>query len=47
MIKIEKQNATNANAIRDNTYKIHTNKHIAHNPSKLLKTSVMEKGTDK
>ena len=37
----------NQNAIRDNAYKIHTNKYIEDDPSKPLTTSMREKGTDK
>ena len=41
------QNATKVNAIRDNTYKIHTNKYIEHDSSKPITTSLREKGIDK
>ena len=44
---IGNQNAIKAMATRDIAYKMHTNKHIEHDPSKPITTSIGEKGTDK
>ena len=44
---IDNQNATKANATRDNAYIIHTNKYIEQDSSKPITTNIREKGTDK
>ena len=42
----ENQDATKANATRDNAYKLHTTKYIEHDPNKTITTSMREKGMD-
>ena len=45
MKELDNENATKANAIRDNVYTRH--KYIEHDPSRLTTTSMMEKWIDK
>ena len=46
MKETDNQNATKANATRDNAYKLHTNKCIEQDPNKRITTSMREKGMD-
>ena len=41
---MDNENGTKANATRDNSYKIHTNKYITDDPSKPITTSMRKKG---
>ena len=43
--EVNNQNATNANATRDNAYYIHTTKYIERDPNKPITTSMKERGT--